>query len=136
MKKLAGRADIEDALDRLDRLMQEESLMAAAQGLKATGDVNNKVQGVDDTVRDIHDKIDVIIDGMQIYFHSLIDTILNFCIWLGGELVRETVQQAANDQKRSSSHCLDSLIRESQSLSQGISCGKTSKRGSLPPIRL
>jgi hypothetical protein len=71
MKRLAGRTDIEDALDRLDRLMQEESLMAAAQGLKATGDVNNvvqgidnKVQGVDDTVRDIHDKIDVVINGM------------------------------------------------------------------------
>jgi hypothetical protein len=78
MKKLAGRTDIEDALDRLDRLMQEESLMAAAQGLKATGDVDNKVQrvdnviqgidnkvqGVDDSVRDVHDKIDVVIDGM------------------------------------------------------------------------
>jgi methyl-accepting chemotaxis protein len=83
-KKLAGRTDIEDALDRLDRLMQEESLMAVAQGLKATGDVDDKVevvddkiqqvdsrvqqveggiQRVDDSVRNIHDKIDVVVDG-------------------------------------------------------------------------
>lgn len=105
MKKLAGRTDVEDALDRLDRLMQEESLMAAAQGLKATGDVDHKVQGVDDTVRDIHDKMDVIIDGMNLFsFTHRYDP--KFCIWLGGEKVRETVQQAANDHKRSSSHCL------------------------------
>ena len=71
MKKLVGRTDIEDALARLDRLTQEEALMAAAQGLKATHDVDdkveavdNKVQGVDDRVRDIHDKMDVVLDGM------------------------------------------------------------------------
>jgi hypothetical protein len=71
VKKLVGRTDIEDALARLDRLTQEEALMAAAQGLKATHDVDdkveavdNKVQGVDDRVRDIHDKMDVVLDGM------------------------------------------------------------------------
>ena len=92
MKKLAGRTDIEDALDRLDGLMREESLMAVAQGLMATHDVDgkveavdnrvqridgtvqgiddkvqqvdNKVQGVGNSVRDIHDKIDVVIHGM------------------------------------------------------------------------
>src|SRR5579863_3690568 len=99
MKKLAGRTDIEDALDRLEGLMREESLMALAQGLMDTHDVNgkveavdnrvqrvdivvqgiddkvqqvdnkvqqvnNKVQGVGGSVRDIHDKIDVVIHGM------------------------------------------------------------------------
>jgi hypothetical protein len=71
VKKLVGRTDIEDALARLDRLTQEEALMAAAQGLKATHDVDdkveavdNKVRGVDDRVRDIHDKLDVVVDGM------------------------------------------------------------------------
>ena len=50
MKKLVGRTDIEDALVRLDRLTQDEVRMAAAQGLKATHDVD--------------DKIDLIIDGV------------------------------------------------------------------------
>ena len=75
MKKLVGRTDIEDALVRLDVLTQDEVRMAAAQGLKATHEVDdkvknvegkvqgvdNKVQGVDDRVRDA---IDLIIDGV------------------------------------------------------------------------
>jgi len=71
VKKLVGRTDIEDALDRLDRLTQDEVRMAAAQGLKATHEVDDKVKtvegkvrGVDDRVRDVDDKIDLIIDGV------------------------------------------------------------------------
>ena len=71
MKKLVGRADIEVALGRLDRLTQDEVRMAAAQGLKATHDVDDnvrtvggKVQGVDDRVRDVDDKVDLLIGGV------------------------------------------------------------------------
>jgi hypothetical protein len=64
MKKLVGRTDIEDALNRLDRLTQDEVRMAAAQGLKATHEVDDKVQGVDNKVRDVDDKIDLIINGV------------------------------------------------------------------------
>ena len=56
LKKLAGRTDIEDALGRLDRLTQEEARMAAAQGLRATREVDDRVKAVDD-------KLDVVIDG-------------------------------------------------------------------------
>jgi hypothetical protein len=84
-KKLIGRTDIGDALGRLDRLVQDEGLMAGAQGLKATHEVDDKVQaiegavhavddnvksvegkvqGVDDRVRDVDDKIGLIIDGV------------------------------------------------------------------------
>ena len=58
VKKLVGRTDIEDALGRLDGLTQDEARMAAAQGLKATHDVDNKVMAIDD-------KVDLIIDGTQ-----------------------------------------------------------------------
>ena len=68
VKKLVGRTDIEDALVRLDELTQDEVRMAAAQGLKATHkvdgmvkNVEGKVQGVDDRVRDA---IGLIIDGV------------------------------------------------------------------------
>ena len=84
-KKLAGRADVEDALDRLDRLTQDEFRMAAAQGLKATHEVgekvqtvgdkmqvvddnvqgiDDKVQGMDNRIRDVGDKVDLIIGGV------------------------------------------------------------------------
>jgi hypothetical protein len=52
VKKLVGRTDIEDALGRLDRLTQDEVGMAATQGLKAT--------------RDVDDKIDIVINGVQL----------------------------------------------------------------------
>jgi len=78
VKKLVGRTDIEDALGRLDQLTQEEVRMAAAQGLKATHEVDEKVQvvddkvqgvdgkvqGVDNRMRDVDDKVDLIIDGV------------------------------------------------------------------------
>ena len=63
MKKLVGRTDIEDALGRLDRLTQDEVRMAAAEGLKATHKVDNKVQGVGD-------KVDLIVDGVQLFSTS------------------------------------------------------------------
>ena len=46
LKKLAGRKDIEDALKRLDRLTQEEALMAAAQILNLAHTIDNKVTDV------------------------------------------------------------------------------------------
>ena len=49
---------MEDALGRLDRLTQEEVRMAAAQGLKATHEVGNKVRGVDSRVQQVADEID------------------------------------------------------------------------------
>ena len=71
MKKLVGRTEIEDALGRLDRLTQDEVRMAAAQGLKAMHEVDDnvktvggKVQGVDDRVRDVDDKVDLLIGGV------------------------------------------------------------------------
>ena len=82
VKKLVGRTDIEDALVRLDGLTQDEVRMAAAQGLKATHEVdgkvktvegkvqgvNDKVQGVDEKVQGVDDRvrdaIDLIIDGV------------------------------------------------------------------------
>jgi hypothetical protein len=56
LKKLVGRKDIEDALKRLDKLTQEEARMAAAQTLKLTHAVDNKLKEVDD-------KMDVVIKG-------------------------------------------------------------------------
>jgi hypothetical protein len=44
LKKLLGKTEIEDALKRLDKLTQEEALMATAQLLKLTHGVSNTVK--------------------------------------------------------------------------------------------
>ena len=70
VKKLVGRTDIEDALGRLDRLTHDEVGMAAAQGLSATHKVDDKVKGVGDRVRDVDNKIDLVIDGVQLVLNQ------------------------------------------------------------------
>jgi uncharacterized protein YoxC len=64
MKKLRGSKDIEDSLERLDKLTQEEARMASVEQLKMTHSVDGKVMGVDDRVRgvggqvqDVHDDV-------------------------------------------------------------------------------
>ena len=46
-RKLLGRTDIEDALKRLDSLIQEEVQMAIAQILKATNEVKDGTRSYD-----------------------------------------------------------------------------------------
>ena len=92
-----GKNDIEDALKRLDRLTQEEARMAAAQLLKVTNTIDNRVGGiadnmvvvdnrvagvderaagiddrvkeVDDRVKAVDDKVAAVDDGAQYIFY-------------------------------------------------------------------
>jgi archaellum component FlaC len=57
LKKLVGRMDIEDGLKRLDKLTQEEGRMAAAENLKVTHAVDERVKGVADTVTAIDNRV-------------------------------------------------------------------------------
>ncbi|KAI0255516.1 hypothetical protein BJV78DRAFT_680581 [Lactifluus subvellereus] len=52
VKKLLGRMDIEDALKKLENLSRDESLMATAQVLKVTHNVDDKVKEVIDVGRE------------------------------------------------------------------------------------
>ena len=65
-----GRKDIEDALKRLDRLTQEEALMAAAQILILTHTVDNKVTGVGNKLNDVDNKMDIVVKGTSHVEHS------------------------------------------------------------------
>lgn len=74
-KKLVGRTDLEDALKRLDRLTQEEARMAAAEVLRATHIIDERVRGVskqvlvvEDRMASVDDKVAEVIDGAQIIF--------------------------------------------------------------------
>ena len=85
LKKLIRNTDIEDSLEKLDKLTQEEAQMASAEQLRITHsvegkvmvvdervqiigddmqdvgkkveDVNNKVQGIDDGMKDVRDEV-------------------------------------------------------------------------------
>ena len=77
-KKLVGRKDVEDALQRLDELTQEEARMAAAEALTITRgiddnvkDVGEKLQGVDKKVESVDHKIGSVIKG-ELELHQLV----------------------------------------------------------------
>ena len=75
-----GRKDIEDALRKLDRLTQEEALMAAAQILTLTHTIDNKVTCVGNKLRDVDNKMDAVIKGTpHVFFihHILIPRTLD-----------------------------------------------------------
>ncbi|KAH9173577.1 hypothetical protein EDB89DRAFT_706276 [Lactarius sanguifluus] len=55
VKKLAGRRDIENALERLDRLTQEEARMAIAEVLRLTRSIDDKVKGVEGVNKGVQD---------------------------------------------------------------------------------
>ncbi len=57
LMKLTGKRDIEDSLDRLDKLTEQEARMAAAELLKMTHSTDGKVMGVDDRVRGVEGQI-------------------------------------------------------------------------------
>ena len=79
LRKLAGMADLEEALKKLDRLTQEEARMANAEVLRLAHDirdgvnivdgkvekVGDKVGDVGDKVQCVDDKVQVVIDGAQ-----------------------------------------------------------------------
>lgn len=69
-----GRKDIDDALQRLDKLAQVEGLTTAAESLKATQGVDNKVDDVRARVKTVEDRVKDVgnkIDGTQITFNWL-----------------------------------------------------------------
>jgi methyl-accepting chemotaxis protein len=52
-KKLTGNREVEDSLEKLDKLTQEEARMASAEQLKMTHGVDDRVRGVGSQVQDV-----------------------------------------------------------------------------------
>ncbi|KAH9998866.1 hypothetical protein BJV74DRAFT_190418 [Russula compacta] len=65
MKKLAGRTDLEDALQKFETVTLQEAQMAAAEALKAIHDVGDKVMGVDDKVDGVQDTLKAVEDRVR-----------------------------------------------------------------------
>ena len=65
LRKLAGMADLEDALKKLDRLTLEEARMANAEVLRLTHSIRDGVIIVDDKVEEVVDKLGDVGDRVQ-----------------------------------------------------------------------
>ena len=68
LKKLFGRRDVEDALQRLDKLTQEEARMAAAEALTISRGIDDRVKGVDKRLEGVDERVqrvDVKVEGID-----------------------------------------------------------------------
>jgi hypothetical protein len=52
LKKLFGKTDIEDSLEKLDKLTKEEARMASAEQLRIAHSVDDRVKGIDQQLDD------------------------------------------------------------------------------------
>ena len=57
LKRLPGKTDINDALNRLDRLTQEAARMAIIHVLKVAHNIKGRVEIVDDQVKGVRDQV-------------------------------------------------------------------------------
>ena len=56
LKKLAGKKDVEDAFQRLEKLTPEEALMAAAETMTVTRDIDDTVKDVDKRLEGVDER--------------------------------------------------------------------------------
>lgn len=66
VKRVAGKTDLEDGLKKLDILTNEEVVMAVAQLLKITHNIDNKVTRVGDGVKGVDEKVQVVGDNVKV----------------------------------------------------------------------
>ena len=71
LRKLAGMADLEDSLKKLDRLTLEEARIANAEVLRLAHSIRDGVEIVVGKVEEVGDKVQVVIDGARIMSSQL-----------------------------------------------------------------
>ena len=54
-KNLVGMKDLEDALQRLEKLTRDEALMVAAEGLTIAREIGDKLEDVDDKIGSVNE---------------------------------------------------------------------------------
>jgi hypothetical protein len=67
LEELVGRKDVENAFQRLNKLTQEVARMAAAEALKITHGIDNKV--INDKIQGVDHKVGSVIQG-KLYLHQ------------------------------------------------------------------
>ncbi|KAI9436422.1 hypothetical protein H4582DRAFT_2058681 [Lactarius indigo] len=60
LKKMVGRTDLEDGLKKLDKLTNDQVMMATVQLLKITHNIDKGLTGVNDGVKAVDDKVQTI----------------------------------------------------------------------------
>lgn len=74
MKRLVGRRDVEDALQRLDTLTNAEGLMAAARTLEVVDHVDGEVTQIKEVIHRVDDKVGANLELIQRVEQRVVET--------------------------------------------------------------
>jgi hypothetical protein len=107
LRKLAGKTDIEDSLQRLDKLTHEEAQLAFAELLKMSHRIEGKVAGVDDRVQGVDDKLD---QTNRLSFLNLTTPLSNLSIISAGNQLRDNLLRWLSPPDPSTNHNLASKL--------------------------
>ena len=91
LKRIVGKTDVEDAIQRLDVLTKEENLMTVVRNLEVTHRVDNNVT---ELTRIIHENVRVTNHGVQRSLDVFIHVVTNLCL--------SYVETEMDEQQRSS----------------------------------
>ena len=94
LKRISGKTEVEDAIQRLGVLTKEENLMTAARNLEVTHHVDVNVTAIQELTRSIHDDVKVTKHGEQHCFDVFIRVVINLCL--------SYIKTAMDEQRRSS----------------------------------
>ena len=100
LRKLAGMANLEDALKKLDRLTQEEARMANAEVLRLAHDIRDGVKIVDGRVKEVGDKVGDVGHKVQCVDDKVQVVIDGARDMSGGLLCPSNIFQTANKRRR------------------------------------
>ena len=105
LKRLIGRADLEDGMKKLDKLTNEEVVMAITQLREVTHNIDNRVTRVDEGVSRVEENVVVVRGDVQIVNETI-------------KSVGDKVQTMADGERRlfseSSTSCLTLLFNKRQ----------------------
>jgi hypothetical protein len=97
LKKLMGNTEVEDTVRKLDKLTQEEAKMAAAELLKITHSIDDKVEGMDNRMRGIDGRVQNIDSKMDQVscssFPTSSESVLPLNTRITGNQLRGSLQQ-------------------------------------------
>jgi len=78
MKRMAGRTDVEDALERLDMFTKEENLMTAARNLEVTHRVDINVMATQELTHRVDDKVTTIEEVIHCGARNSLEIFIHF----------------------------------------------------------
>jgi archaellum component FlaC len=126
LKRLVGKTDVEDALERLDMLTKEETLMAVTKNLEVTHHVDGSVMAVKGIVHKIDDNVKAIKEAICDVNDSVeVTKRLSHDVGAGVNAIKDDIRDVDGNVKetRALTENIDDNVKATKALTEDIGDG-------------